>query len=51
MKTNLHTYLQNTKNPYQIQVEEINVNLEYATNNQTFEECMLNILKWKTIST
>lgn len=40
-------YLLNANNPYQIKVEDINVEMEYSDNNKTFNECMLNILKQK----
>lgn len=50
MKKNLPINLQNAKKPYQIQVEEINVNLEYMMNHKTFEQCMFNILKSKAIN-
>ena len=40
-------YLLNTKNPYQIKVEDMIVEMEYSNNSRTFNECMLNILKRK----
>ena len=40
-------YLLNTKNPYQIKVEDTIVEMEYSNNNRTFNECMVNIFKGK----
>lgn len=40
-------YLLNTKNPYQIKVGEMTVEMEYSDTNKTFDECMVNILKQK----
>lgn len=40
-------YLLNTKNPYQIKIEDIIIEMEYSDNNKTFKDCMLNILKEK----
>lgn len=40
-------YLSTAKNPYQINVENIVVTMEYAKKNKTFNECMVNILKQK----
>ena len=40
-------YLSSEKNPYQINVENIVVRMEYAKTNKTFNECMVYILKQK----
>lgn len=40
-------YLLNTKNPYQIKIGEIAVEMEYSNNDKTFNQCMINILKGK----
>ena len=40
-------YLLNTKNPYQIKVEDTVVEMEYSDTNKTFNKCILNILKQK----
>ena len=40
-------YLLNTKNPYQIKVGEMTVEMVYSDTNKTFNKCMLNILKQK----
>jgi hypothetical protein len=41
-------YLELMKNPYQINVEDIIVTMEYTKTNKTFNQCMLNILKQKS---
>jgi hypothetical protein len=40
-------YLELMQNPYQINVEDIIVTMEYTKTNKTFNQCMLNILKQK----
>ena len=42
-------YLKKTENPYQIKVGNMVVNLEYSKNSKKFNECILNILKQKSI--
>ena len=37
----------NIKNPYQLQVGEILVEMRYSKSNKKIDECMLNILKQK----
>jgi len=46
-KSKIIDYLLNTKNPYQIKVGEMAVEMEYSDTNKTFNKCMLNILKRK----
>ena len=43
----LKNYLSKVQNPYQINVENIIVTMEYSKNNKKFNECMVNILKQK----
>ncbi len=40
-------YLSKVQNPYQINVENIVVTMEYTETNKKFNECMVNILKAK----
>ena len=40
-------YLLSTQNPYQINVENIIVTMEYTQTTKTFKECMINILRKK----
>ncbi len=40
-------YLSKVQNPYQINVENIVVTMEYTKTNKNFNECMINILKQK----
>lgn len=37
-------YLKNVQDPYQIQVEDIVVNMKYSESNIKFNNCMRNIL-------
>jgi len=46
-KSKIIDYLLNTKNPYQIKVGNMVVNIEYSKNYKKFNECILNILKQK----
>ena len=46
-KSKIIDYLLNTKNPYQIKVGEMVVEMEYSDTNKTFNKCMENILKQK----
>ncbi len=39
--------LSKLENSYQLQVEDMCVEMVYASNNKSFYECMLNILKHK----
>ena len=43
----LKNYLSKVQNPYQINVENIIVTMEYTKTNKKFNECMVNILKQK----
>lgn len=43
----LKNYLSKVQNPYQINVENIVVTMEYTKTNKKFNECMVNILKQK----
>ena len=43
----LKNYLSRVQNPYQINVENIVVTMEYTITNKKFNECMVNILKAK----
>ena len=43
----LEKYLSKTENPYEINIGNIVVTMEYTKNNKKFNECMLNILKQK----
>ena len=43
----IKNYLSKVKNPYQINVENITVTMEYSKNNKSFNECIVNILKQK----
>lgn len=43
----LKNYLFKVQNPYQINVEDIVVTMEYTKTNKKFNECMVNILKQK----
>ncbi len=40
-------YLLNTKEPYTIKMDDMNIEMKYSENNKIFNECMLNILKQK----
>ncbi len=40
-------YLLNTKEPYTIKMDDMNIEMTYSKNNKTFNECMLNILNKK----
>lgn len=41
-------YLLNTKNPYTLKMDNMNIEMTYSKNNKTFNECMLNILNKRT---
>ena len=43
----LKNYLSKVQNPYEINVEEIVVTMEYTKTDKKFNECILNILKQK----
>ena len=43
----LKSYLLKVQNPYQINVEDIVVTMEYTKTDKRFNECILNILKQK----
>lgn len=43
----LINYLSKVQNPYQINVENIVVTMEYTKTKKSFNECMINILKQK----
>lgn len=43
----LINYLSKVKNPYQINVNNTVVTMEYSKTNKKFNECMVNILKSK----
>ena len=43
----LANYLSKVQNPYQINVEDTVVTMEYAKTDKKFNECMINILKQK----
>lgn len=43
----LKNYLFKVQNPYQINLEDIAVTMEYTKTNKKFNECMVNILKQK----
>ena len=47
MQEKIIQYLKKTKNPYEIKVGNMFVNIEYTKNDKKFDECMLNILKQK----
>lgn len=40
-------YLDNTRKPYQLKIENLTVEIIYSENNKTFNECILNILRQK----
>lgn len=46
-KSKVIDYLLNTKNPYTIKIDNMDIEMTYSKSNKTFEECMLNILKGK----
>ena len=46
-KSKIIEYLLNTKDPYTIKMDNMNIEMTYSKSNKTFEECMLNILKQK----
>lgn len=47
-KTNkIINYILNTKEPYTIKIDNMNIEMQYSKNNKTFNECMVNILKQK----
>ena len=46
-KSKVIDYLINTKDPYAIKMDNINIKMTYSENNKSFNECMLNILKQK----
>lgn len=47
MQEKLIEYLRKIENPYQIEVGNMVVNIEYSKNYKRFNECILNILKQK----
>jgi len=46
-KSKVIDYLINTKDPYAIKMDNMNIEMTYSENNKSFNECMLNILKQK----
>lgn len=46
-KSKIIEYLLNTKDPYTIKMDNMNIEMTYSKNNKIFNECMLNILKQK----
>ena len=46
-KSKVIDYLINTKDPYAIKMDNMNIEMIYSKSNKTFEECMLNVLKQK----
>ena len=46
-KSKIIDYLLNTKDPYTIKMDNMNIEMIYSKSNKTFEECMLNVLKQK----
>ena len=46
-KSKIIEYLLNTKDPYTIKMDNMNIEMTYSENNKSFNECMLNILKGK----
>ena len=48
MQDKVIEYLKQNQYPYQMKVKNMNVKFEYSTNNKTFNECMVNLLKQKS---
>lgn len=48
MQKKIIEYPKKTENPYQINTENMVINIEYSKNSKKFGECMLNILKQKS---
>ena len=47
-KINIMEYLKKNKNPYQLKVGEMIVEMMYSENNKRFNECIQNILNEKS---
>jgi len=47
-KIDIMEYLKRIKNPYQLKVGDMIVEMRYSENNKRFNECIQNILKEKS---
>lgn len=48
-KSKIIDYALNTKNPYMLKMDNMNIEMIYSENNKTFKDCMKNILKNRKI--
>lgn len=46
-KRKIIEYLLNTKNPYTLKMDNMNIEMTYSKDDKTFNECMVNILNQK----
>lgn len=50
MRKEIIEYLKNTENPYTLKFEDIIIEFRYSSNSRSFNECMKNVFKYKTIN-